>query len=128
MKDKPYDENWKSKLPLIGNKFQSLGKHIIVWRFDLFIKSCIIEVGRYCISQNLTFKVMLIIDNAPEHLPESLNFDPRVKFSLPQNTTFLLQHIDQGLIKTCTAYYLRFSFFNLNVVMIEVIEIKANDF
>lgn len=96
---------------------------------DRFGYHFIPEAESYCHSQNLPFKVMLILDNAPGHPPTTLvDFDPRVKVVfLPPNTS-LIQPMDQGAIKTFKAYYTRRSFAHLNAAMKQNNEKTVKDF
>jgi hypothetical protein len=66
---------------------------------------------KYCKENNLDFKVLLILDNAPGHPPSLNELNTNVKvIYLPANTTSLLQPMDQGTISTFKAYYLRRTF------------------
>lgn len=73
------------------------------------------EWREYCAKQNLEFKILLVIDNAPAH-PSNINDlgnkNIKVVF-LPPNTTALLQPMDQGAIAAFKAYYLRHTFSQL---------------
>ncbi|XP_030431999.1 tigger transposable element-derived protein 1-like [Gopherus evgoodei] len=65
----------------------------------------------YHAKENLDFKILLLIDNAPAH---QLNLDDlcknvKVAF-LPPNTTSLIQPMDQGAITAFKMYYLRHTF------------------
>jgi DDE superfamily endonuclease len=65
----------------------------------------------YCKNNNLDFKILLLIDNAPGHSISISDFHENVKvLFLPPNTTSLLQPMDQGIISTFKAYYLRRTF------------------
>ncbi|KAM4045427.1 tigger transposable element-derived protein 1-like [Anomaloglossus baeobatrachus] len=56
----------------------------------------------------ISFKVLLILDNAPGHPAHLDDFNPNVKVVyLPPNTTALIQPMDQGVIATFKAFYLR---------------------
>ncbi|UYV83478.1 hypothetical protein LAZ67_23001151 [Cordylochernes scorpioides] len=57
----------------------------------------------------LPFKVLLIIDNAPGHQQDLEYENVKVKF-LPKNTTSLLQPLDQGIISTFKALYIKRAF------------------
>ena len=53
-------------------------------------------------------KVLLVLDKAPGHPIQLGDFYPNVKVVyLPPNTTALLQPMDQGVIASFNAYYLR---------------------
>ena len=74
------------------------------WFKDIFIPY--IEV--YCRENNLDCKALLVLDNAPGHPQTLADVDSRVKVVfLPKNTTSLLQPLDQGIISSFKAYYLR---------------------
>nr|XP_012147629.1 PREDICTED: tigger transposable element-derived protein 1-like [Megachile rotundata] len=73
---------------------------------DWFLNCFVPNVERYLRQKNLSFKVLLLLDNAPCH-PQDLNH-PNVKILfLPPNTTSLLQPLDQGIIFTFKTYYIR---------------------
>ena len=77
-----------------------------------WLNNCFVpDVERYLSKKNLTFKVLLILDNAPGH-PEALQFaHPNVEVVfLPPNTTSLIQPMDQGIIETFNRYYTRRTF------------------
>nr|XP_006128720.1 tigger transposable element-derived protein 1-like [Pelodiscus sinensis] len=65
----------------------------------------------YCSKENLDFKILLLIDNAPAH---PINLDDMCKkvkvVFLPHNMTSLIQPMDQGAISAFKAYYLRHIF------------------
>ncbi|XP_042221465.1 tigger transposable element-derived protein 1-like [Homarus americanus] len=62
----------------------------------------------YCAKKNITHKALLILDNAPGH-PAHLNeLSEHVPvIFLPLNTMSMLQPMDQGVISSFKAYYLR---------------------
>lgn len=102
---------YKNKLPV----FWRANSHAWVTG-DIFLdwfENCFIpEVRRYLTLQNLAFKVLLVIDNAPGHPAvrlQEINPNVRVEF-LPPNTTSLLQPLDQGIIAIYKAYYTRRTF------------------
>ncbi|XP_064410189.1 tigger transposable element-derived protein 1-like [Latimeria chalumnae] len=65
----------------------------------------------YCAKENLDFKIILLIDNAPVHPPNLSNVCDNVKIIfLPPNTTSLTQPMDQGVIAAFKAYYLHRTF------------------
>jgi hypothetical protein len=71
-------------------------------------------VELYLASKSLSFKVLLLIDNAPGH-PENLMFDhPNFEIVfLPPNTSSLLQPLDQGVIAAFKPCYVRRTFTGL---------------
>lgn len=75
------------------------------WFNDMFVP----EVESYLKKKNLSFKVLLLVDNVSSH-PDDLHH-PNVKLVfLPPNTTSLIQPMDQGIISTFKAINLRFTF------------------
>lgn len=64
-------------------------------------------VNEYCAKNNLTNKILLIVDNTPGHpVNKDLVHKRRVVF-LPPNTTSLIQPMDQCVNTTFKAYYLQ---------------------
>lgn len=75
---------------------------------DWFTKSFVPDVKKFLTEKNLAFKIFLLLDNA-KYNPETLqtsNPDVKVVF-LPPNTISLIQPMDQTVIATFKAYYLR---------------------
>ncbi|KAG7172207.1 Tigger transposable element-derived protein 1-like 50 [Homarus americanus] len=65
------------------------------WIDDCFVP----DVKKFCEQQNVAFKILLLLDNAPGHSPLLLDRHPNVKVVfLPPNTTSILQPMDQELI------------------------------
>ncbi|KAG7170829.1 Tigger transposable element-derived protein 1-like 31 [Homarus americanus] len=65
------------------------------WFDDCFVP----DVKKFCEQQNVPFKILLLLDNAPGHSPLLLDRHPNVKVVfLPPNTTSILQPMDQELI------------------------------
>ncbi len=63
---------------------------------------------KYCAENGLDFKILLLLDNAPGHPTALSDLNEHVQISfLPPNTTSLIQPMDQGVIATFKAYYLR---------------------
>jgi len=80
--------------------------------FKNWVLECAIpEIRFYCKKENLNFKALIIIDNAPSH-PIYLNdLSDNLKFLfMPPNTTSLIQPMDQGVISAFKSYYLRRTF------------------
>lgn len=100
----------KDQLPVFwraNNKAWVTSSLFLDWFHSCFIK----EVKTYLASQNLAFKVLLLIDNAPGHPPSIIGINPNVEvIFLPPNTTSLIQPLDQGVIAAFKAYYTRHSF------------------
>lgn len=69
------------------------------------------EMEKYYLENNIPFKILLIVDNAPGHLPFIGDFHPNIKVVfLPPDTTSLIQPMDQGVVAAIKAYYLRRTF------------------
>jgi hypothetical protein len=70
----------------------------------------------YCAKENLDFKILLLVDNAPAYLHnlDDLYDNAKVVF-LPSNTTALIQVMDNSVIAALRAYYLRRTFDQLLV-------------
>ncbi|KAG7176045.1 Tigger transposable element-derived protein 1-like 62 [Homarus americanus] len=65
------------------------------WFDDCFVP----DVKKFCGQQNVPFKILLLLDNAPGHSPLLLDRHPNVKVVfLPPNTTSIIQPMDQELI------------------------------
>ena len=98
---------WKGQLPVIWKSNKKAWVTLVLFE-DWFMNHFVPEAQKYCASKGLPFKVLLVLDNAPGH-PASLDdFHPNVKVVyLPPNTTALLQPMDQGVIASFKAYYLR---------------------
>jgi len=68
------------------------------------------KMEKYCLENNIPFKILLILDNAPRY-PSFIGDHPKIKVVfLPPHTTSLIQPIDQGVTATFKAYYLRRTF------------------
>lgn len=74
------------------------------WFFKMFVP----EVKAYMKKKNLSFKVLLLIDNATCH-PEINHPNIKVVF-IPPNTTALIQPMDQGYISAFKSIFLRHTF------------------
>ena len=97
----------KASLPVIWRQNDSAWVTIKLfenWFKDDFVP----EVERYCKSKKIPFKILLTLDNAPGHGVRLDELNPNVKVVyLPANTTSIIQPMDQGVIATFKAYYLR---------------------
>ncbi|XP_058797622.1 tigger transposable element-derived protein 1-like [Phymastichus coffea] len=72
-----------------------------------FKESFIPNVKQYLLKKNLAFKVLLLLDNCKSHHSiADIHPDVEVMF-FPTNTTSLIQPMDQTVIATFKAYYLR---------------------
>ena len=71
------------------------------WFHNCFVA----QVERYLAERNLSFKVLLLVDNTPGHteLLKVAHSNVEVIF-LPPNTTSLIQPLDQGVISTLKSY------------------------
>jgi len=71
----------------------------------------LLYLPKYCEKENLSLKILLLIDNVPSHPINIDELDQNVKFIfiLP-NTAALMQPMDQGVIEAFNAYYLRYTF------------------
>ena len=65
------------------------------------------KVRKYLDSKGLPSKVLFILDNALIHT-EPCEFNTEV-FYLPPNTTYLIQLLDQGVMRTFKAHYTQYS-------------------
>ena len=75
---------------------------------DWFINHFVPNVERYYTKMGISFKVLLVLDNASGHPAQLGDFYSNVKMVLlPPNTTALLQLMDQGVIASFKANYLR---------------------
>uniref|UniRef100_A0A5S6Q0H6 DDE-1 domain-containing protein n=1 Tax=Trichuris muris TaxID=70415 RepID=A0A5S6Q0H6_TRIMR len=105
---------------LKGHSQQSLP---VIWRankkawitkalFEEWFSTCFCPaVEQYCKRKNIAYKALLILDNAPGHPITLGQFNESVKVTfLPPNTTSLIQPMDQAIIGTFKAYYLRETF------------------
>lgn len=88
------------------------------WFFNCFVP----EVENYLMKNNLSFKVLLLLDNAPGHPQDLSHPNVRIEF-LPPNTTSLIQPLDQGIIYTFKSYYIRRSL----QWILEAMHSKTND-
>lgn len=78
---------------------------------DWFQNCFVPEVETYLKKNNLDFKAVLVLDNAPGHPCELEAMHPNIKVVfLPPNTTALLQPMDQGIIQAFKLYYIRRTF------------------
>ncbi|XP_066990488.1 uncharacterized protein [Macrobrachium rosenbergii] len=74
---------------------------------DWFVHCFIPEVKEYCRENNIPFKILLILDNAPGHPQHigDINENIKVVF-LPPNTNSLIQPMDQGAMAMFKACYI----------------------
>ena len=73
-----------------------------------FLNSFIPEVKEFLMKKNLSFKILLILDNVSSHSETLQTLVPNVVVEfLPANTTSLIQPMDQTVIATFKAHYLK---------------------
>ncbi|XP_032897133.1 major centromere autoantigen B [Amblyraja radiata] len=78
---------------------------------DWFLNCFIPEAREYCWENNIPFRILLILDNAPGHPQHIGDMHPYIKVVyLPPSITALIQPMDQGVISTFKAFYLRQTF------------------
>ena len=98
---------WKGQLPVIWKSNKKAWVTLVLFE-DWFMNHFVPEVERYCNGKGIDFKVLLVLDNAPGHPANLDDFHPNIKVVyLPPNTTALIQPMDQGVIASFKAYYLR---------------------
>ncbi|XP_070368898.1 activity-dependent neuroprotector homeobox protein 2 isoform X3 [Equus asinus] len=113
---------WHSENP---RAFKHISKHTLPvyyrsnkksWMTQLLFQDALLncyasEIETYCWENNIPFKILLIIANAPGHPPFVGDLHPNIKaVFFPPNTTSLIQPMDQGIIAAFKAYYLRRTF------------------
>lgn len=75
------------------------------------LNCCLSEMEKYCLENNILFKILLIIDDVSGLSPFIGALHPNIKVMfLPPDTTSLIQHVDQGVIAAFKAYYLTRTF------------------
>ncbi|KAK3875186.1 hypothetical protein Pcinc_019926 [Petrolisthes cinctipes] len=105
----------KNQLPVIWrcNKKKENKSRSKAWMtsylFEDYVKGYFSNYAKkYCEENNLRNKVLLLVDNAPGHPEICKDWCENVEVQfLPPNTTSLIQPMDQGVIATFKAYYLR---------------------
>lgn len=97
----------KDSLPVIWVSNLKAWMTLTIFK-DWFLHHFIPEAKLYCRENEIPFKILLILDNAPGHPPHLDDFHPDVKVVyLPPNTTSLLQPMDQSVIANFKKYYIR---------------------
>ncbi|KAG7163602.1 Tigger transposable element-derived protein 1-like 29 [Homarus americanus] len=80
---------------LIARKAWMFSTLSLSWFDDCFVP----DVKKFCEQQNVPFKILLLLDNAPGHSPLLLDRHPNIKVVfLPPNTTSIIQSMYQELI------------------------------
>jgi len=75
---------------------------------DWFQRCFVPEVTAYLEAEGLENKVLLLVDNAPGHPLDLAEDYPNIEMMyLPPNTTSLIQPMDQGIIRSFKANYLK---------------------
>jgi hypothetical protein len=59
------------------------------------------EIKAYCKAENIDFKILLVLDNAPEYPPLTDIIETHKCFLFPSNTTLLLQPIASAARSNC---------------------------
>ena len=73
------------------------------------------ELEKYCISEGIPFRILIVLDNASSHPPHLADLCPNIKVVFfPPNTTSLLQPLDQHVIKSFKSKYLKKCFDDLH--------------
>jgi len=113
---------WHSENP---KAFKHINKHTLPvyyrsnkksWMTQLLFQDALLncyasEMEKYCLENNIPFKILLILDSAPGRPPFIGDLHPNIKLVfLPPHTTSLIQPMDQGVKETFKAYYLRRTF------------------
>lgn len=100
----------KSSLPVhfkSNKKAWMTGDLFTTWFSDYFKPS----VEAYCKQQQIPFKILLLLDNAPSHPRLVIEAHKEIKVVfLPPKTTALLQPMTQGVTSLFKSYYLRRTF------------------
>ena len=113
---------WHSENP---KAFKHISKHTLPvyyrsnkksWMTQLLFQDALLncyagEMEKYCLENNVPFKILLILDSAPGHPSFIGDLHPNIKLVfLPPHTTSLVQPMDQGVKESFKAYYLRRTF------------------
>ena len=79
---------------------------------EYFISQFVPELKEYCEKENLSFIILILLDNAPDHPTSIQDQTWRLCFFHP-TTTSLIEPMDQGVVDTFKACYLPITFINL---------------
>ncbi|KAK8728269.1 hypothetical protein OTU49_009206, partial [Cherax quadricarinatus] len=103
----------KPKLPLIWCSNKKALVTINIFQ-DWFLHYFCPAVEKYCTTNNIAHKVLLLIDNASCHSFNLNNLSEHVRVEfLPMNIMAMIQQMDEGVIATLETYYLRRTFAQL---------------
>jgi len=81
---------------------------------DWFLNCFCVEVEQYCHESSISFKALLVLDNAPGHPAHVNDLHPSVRVMfLPPNSTSLIQPMNQGIVTVFKVYYLKLIFSQL---------------
>jgi len=113
---------WNSENP---KAFKHINKHTLPvyyrsnkksWMTQLLFHDALLncyasKMEKYCLENNIPFKILLILDNAPRYPAFIGDLHPKIKVVfLPPHTTTLIQAMNQGVTATFKAYYQRRTF------------------
>nr|XP_060616419.1 tigger transposable element-derived protein 1-like isoform X2 [Anolis sagrei ordinatus] len=101
----------KTSLPVIWRANPKAWVTAAVFQ-EWFLEHFVPAVELYCLGKSIPFRILLLLDHhSPGHRNISGDIHPNVKVAfLPPNTTSLLQPMDQGVIASFKAHYLRRAF------------------
>lgn len=87
--------------------YKSNNKSLMTHLFfqDVFLNCNASKVEKYCLKNDITFKILFIIGNVPWHSPfiSNLHINIKVMF-LPPNITSLTQSMDEGVVTAFKIY------------------------
>ncbi|XP_053145994.1 tigger transposable element-derived protein 1-like isoform X2 [Hemicordylus capensis] len=99
----------KACLPVIWKSDRKLCVNRTIFE-DWFSHHFVPSVRDYCSRNHLAFKALLLLDNVPGHPPTLDGMDPNIKVVFLPPSATSLQPMEQGVISTFKAYYLRRTF------------------
>lgn len=116
----------KSTLPVIWKANPKARVTSILFE-EWFSEYFIPKVKQYCLNNNLAYKAVLMLDQDPNHPVRIADIDPQIKVLFLPKTTSLLQSLDQEVIASFKAYYLR-RFFSQAIKASEKDGMELRDF